>query len=390
MLEQAINSLAIEAAFAGTLGLDVEQDYNDQTLQEAHSQYRRIGLQETMILAARANGYTGRSVITQENLREVLQYSCPQNYGPPVHGSAATTVSLSGILSNVANKSLLKGYMEEDSDWREFASVKPVTDFKEATSYRMLDDMEYEKVAPNGEIAHGRLGQESYTRSADTYAKMLGITRTQIINDDLGAFDDIRERLGQGSARKFRRIFWQTFLSNAAFFTAERANLLTGANTALGEDGAALQLAITSYRKLKSTDGKQIGTGTLGTPTKLLVPPELEFVAESLYTSANVNTGGASTSDKVGSADVHRGRYKPYVVNELSDTDYANASATAWYLFGKNLKPLVVSFLNGVEQPTIESADADFHHLGVRFRGYHDFGVDQAEWLAGVKNTGVA
>jgi hypothetical protein len=36
----------------------------------------------------------------------------------------------------------------------------------------------------------------------------------------------------------------------------------------------------------------------------------------------------------------------------------------------------------GNETPTVESADADFDTLGVQFRGYHDFGCDQAEYLA--------
>jgi hypothetical protein len=35
-------------------------------------------------------------------------------------------------------------------------------------------------------------------------------------------------------------------------------------------------------------------------------------------------------------------------------------------------------------------AEADFNQLGVQFRGYHDFGVDFAEWLAGIKAKGEA
>ncbi|MCP4171839.1 MAG: hypothetical protein GY758_13825 [Fuerstiella sp.] len=50
---------------------------------------------------------------------------------------------------------------------------------------------------------------------------------------------------------------------------------------------------------------------------------------------------------------------------------------------------MVVSFVNGVEQPTIESAEANFGQLGVDFRGYHDFGFDQAEYLSGVKVKGI-
>lgn len=375
-----VNGEVIEAAACRGLGLDIEKAYKPEVLESAHRNFRNLGLQEMFIVAASANGYQGRQRINTDNLREVLQFALPSN---PIHASSST-VSLSGILSNIANKMLLAGFMEEDQTWREFADVKSVSDFKTHTSYRMLDEMEYEELGPNGEIKHGKIGEESFTRSADTYAKMFALTRTMLINDDLGAFDDLRTRLGRGASRKFRKLFWSTFIDNSAFFTAGRSNYISGGTSNLAVDGVGLQLGITAYRKLKSggTEKKQVGTGTLGAPKKLLVPPELEFVAEKLHVSGNLST---QQDD-----NIHRNKYKPHVVNELSDSDYTGNSATAWYLFGDMLSPVCVSFLNGQENPTVESADADFNTLGVQFRGYHDFGVDMAEWLSGVKSKGAA
>jgi hypothetical protein len=375
-----ISGEVIEAAACRVLGIDVEKSYKPEVLDTAHRKFRNLGLQEMFIMAAAQNGYAGRQRINTDNIREVLQYALPST---PIHASAST-VSLSGILSNIANKMLLAGFMEEDQTWREFADVKPVSDFKTHTSYRMLDDMEYEQLGANGEIRHGKVGDETFERSADTFAKMFALTRKMIINDDLGAFDDLRTRLGRGASRKFRKLFWSTFINNSAFFTTARTNYITGATTNLLTDGVGLQTAITAYRKLKSADKKQVGTGatSLGAPKKLLVPPELEFVAQKLYVSGNLST--------VQDDNIHRNKYVPYVVNELSDSDYTGNSATAFYLFGEMLKPVVVSFLNGQENPTVESADADFSTLGVQFRGYHDFGVDFAEWLAGIKSKGAA
>ena len=51
---------------------------------------------------------------------------------------------------------------------------------------------------------------------------------------------------------------------------------------------------------------------------------------------------------------------------------------------------IVVSFLNGMQTPTVESAEADFNTLGIQFRGYHDFGCDFAEYLCGVKSKGAS
>src|SRR5690606_650124 len=104
--------------------------------------------------------------------------------------------------------------------------------------------------------------------------------------------------------------------------------------------------------------------------------------------STNVNTGGAATAETVGNANIHAGRYRPVIQNRLSDTGFTGNSATQWFLFGSQLKPMVVTFLNGNRTPIVESTDADFDTLGILFRGYHDFGCDPAEYLAGVMSKG--
>jgi phage major head subunit gpT-like protein len=375
----------IEAALCQAIGLPkIEKEFSEQTLQAAHSEFRgRLGLHQAIIMAAEANGYPRRDYrIDQGNIREIMRYA----FAPPIH--AASALSLPGILSNVANKELLAGFTEEDQTWREVAVTKPVTDFKAVTSYRMLDNMEYEELSPEGKIAHGQLGQESYTRQAKTYAKMFALTRVDIINDDLGAFNDLRTRLGRGSSRKFNNLFWAKFLNNASFFTAARGNYIEGATTNLGIDGVGLEAGVLKFRQMKTADGKRLD----GAPDRLLIPPELQFNGQRLHQSTQVNTGGAATATSVPNENIHAGKYRPVVQNRLSDATFTGWSATAWYLFRdpQILAPMVVSFLNGVETPTVESADADFDQLGVQFRGYHDFGVDFAEWLAGVKSKGAA
>ncbi|GIW55553.1 MAG: hypothetical protein KatS3mg082_1957 [Nitrospiraceae bacterium] len=124
-------------------------------------------------------------------------------------------------------------------------------------------------------------------------------------------------------------------------------------------------------------------------PTILLVPPELQFVAQRLYQSTTIDPGSGGT---LGTANIHAGRYRPVVADWLSDSEFAGSSAKAWYLFRDPgvLAPVVVSFLDGVQTPTVEAAEADFNTLGMQFRGYFDFGVDLAEPLAGIKAKGEA
>ncbi len=379
--------MVIEAAVCVTRGIkDTEKQFDDKILQAAHSQFRRgVGLQQVFMMAAAANGmYLAPGTrINASNIREVLQYAC----SPQQIQAAFSTVSLPGILSNVANKEILQGYMEEDTVWEKIAATKTVSDFKTVTSYRMLDDMTYEELGPGGKIKHGKTGEESFTRSADTYAKMYSITRQDIINDDLSAFDDLRARLGRGSAMKLNDLFWATFLGNlGTIFTAARTNYISGSTTNLGTDGVGLGLGQKAWRQRTSPSAdvaKRVG----GTAKFLLVPPELETIADALYVGRN------NSSVKVSDVNTFAGKYNPICAPQLSDSSITGYSTTAWYLLGDKSMgaPMVVSFLNGQQTPTVESADADFNTLGVQFRGYHDFGVDLGDgYLNALMSKGAA
>lgn len=378
----------LEAALCITRKIkDVDKQFDDKTLQAAHSQFRRgAGLQQIMLTAAAANGMLMQPGmrITPGNIREVLAHCCPD--GRQIQ-AAFSSLSLPGILSNVANKEILQGYMEEDAVWREIAQIKSVSDFKTVTSYRMLDNMEYEKLGAGGVIKHGTLGEESFTRSVDTYAKMFSLTRQDIINDDLGAFDDLRNRIGRGGAIKLNDLFWVTFLGNkATIFTAARTNYIEGATTNLGTDGVGLGLGQKAWRQRTSPTAD--GTKRVSGMAKfILVPPELETIADALYAARNI------ASVKVSDVNTFANKYTPIVANQLSDTSITGYSTTAWYLLGDKSQgsPVVVSFLNGQETPTVESADADFNTLGIQFRGYHDFGCDLGDgYLNALMSKGAA
>lgn len=356
---------------------DSEKHFKPEVLQAAHGEFRgQIGLQQLIIRAAGLNGLQVQAGtrITTSNLREVLQ-------------AAFSTTNLPGILSNTANKEILQGYLEEDSVWREIAQIKSVSDFKTVTSYRMLDDMAYEKLGAGGVIKGGKLSEESFTRAVDTYAKMFSLTRTDIINDDLSAFDDLRTRIGAGAAIKLNDLFWTTFLANlGTIFTTTRTNYISGSTTNLGTDGVGLGLGQKAWRQRRSStaDGSKRVSGQA---KFLLVPPELETIADGLYVARNPG------SVKVSDVNTFAGKYMPIVANQLSDSAYTGYSTTAWYLLGDKSKgsPIVVSFLNGQETPTVDSADADFNTLGIQFRGYHDFGCDLGDgYLNALMSKGAA
>jgi phage major head subunit gpT-like protein len=373
----------IEAALCKSAGLpNIEKHFKEEVLEASDKSFRNMSLQECILIQAQANGYSGRAFrIHDGNLRDVMRHAFAADIR-----AGFSTVSLPGIFSNVANKFLLDGWNSVEQTWRSICRIRSVTDFKAVTSYRLTGDMKYEKVTNDGKLKHGKVGEESYTISADTFGKIFSLTRKDMINDDLGAFDTIRQKLGRGGALKLVEEFWKEFMDNAAFFTAARGNYLTGADTPLAI--ASLSAAVTAFRKLKDSDGNPLGV----TPAILLTPPDNSVTADQIYQSTNLNTGGAATTAMVPDANVHRGKYQPQSSAYLSNSNFTGYSTLAWYLLASpaDMPVMEGAFLNGQESPTIESAEADFATLGVDFRGYHDFGFAKKEYLGGIKIKGAA
>jgi hypothetical protein len=334
-------------------------------------------LQELLLEAAWANGYSGRNF---RDHRAVMRAA----FGHSIEASSVSNIDIGGILSNVANKFLLDGFFSVERTWRNICAVRNVSDFKTVTSYRLIGKDQYELVAPGGELKHGNLGSESYTNRADTYGLMMAVDRRDIINDDLGAITTVPRKLGRGSGLKINDVFWTIFMNNSAFFTAGNKNFLTGTDTVLSIDG--LTKAEVAYYDLVDSDGKPIGT----MPAVMLVPTALSAIGSQLYKSMEMRDNTANA--RIPITNPHVGKFRVEVSRYLANALYTGNSSKAWYLMtDPNDLPLIeVAFLNGQEAPTIETADADFNVLGVQMRGYHDFGVALQDPRAAIKCKGEA
>jgi len=372
---------AILCISGGLDGDDLKKVYGEQTVNAAMDRWPiGIGLKDLLLMAARERGFSGHA---SNDVRGMLEAAFG---GSNIRANTGfSTMSLPGIMSNVANKFLVAGFNAVETGWRELSSVRPVRDFKTNTSYSLTGAMTYEKVGPAGELKHASVSELPYTIKADTYGKMFAITRQDIINDDLGALTVIPTKLGRGAALAINAVFWTEYLANAAsFWTAGRGNLLTGAGSALSSAG--LQAAQLKFAKMTDPDGMPLGIQ----PKILLVPPELEIPANELMTSLIVNTGGSSTTDKVPNKNVWANKYRVVVSSYLSNPAVPGSSPTAWYLIADpaDLPVIEVAFLNGRQEPVVETADADFNVLGIQMRGYHDWGVAKQEYRAAVKSAG--
>ena len=348
----------IEAAFAlqGSLP-NVEKMYDAKTLEAAAKIQRTTSLGEVLLSAAEEGGYTGSRRLTAATLQPILK-------------AAWATHAISGILSGTVNKFLLAGFNGVESSWRSISSVRSVNDFKALTSYRLNGGMVFEKVAPGGELKNAAVSDESRTISAETYGIMTSVTRNDLINDDLGALTAVPQKLGRGGALKLNSVFWASFQDDSTFFTTGRGNKKA---TAGALSLANLKAIATLFRKLKDPDGNPVAVE----PRVLLVPSDIELAAAEIMGSALLISGNTTAAPNV---NVLAGRYQVVSTSYLS-------SAEDYYLLASpaDMPVMEVAFLNGVQSPIVETAEADFNTLGVQMRGYFDFGVAKAEYLAGVK-----
>ncbi len=386
-----LNSRVVEAAIcqAGRLS-GHEKRFDDQTLQAAHDEFHgRISLKQLFMVCARANGYHDRMSgdLNIEAHRAAFGFSGPTR----IQASGFSTLSISTILSNTANKFLMEGWNAVDMTAMRLSSIRPVPDLKTVTTVSLTGDMMFEKLGAAGEIKHGTLGEVTYTNKADTYARMLAITEDDIINDDLGALTAIPRKLGRGAATKLNDIFWTVFLGaeNAGFFSATHNTVGNTGNSNFNTGAADITLAgltATELLFLNQVDPNGLPLGVQ--PAIMVVPTALKATATALLDpQSRLITGASSTLSDV---NVFAGRFRLESSPYMHNSSYTGYSPSAWYMMADpNEMPMIeIAAYQGRVEPTVESASADFNTLGVQMRGVNRVGVALQDFRAAVKADG--
>ena len=351
--EDQVNIAAI--GMVGGLG-NVEKQFSEPVLEAAHKRARHVGLQSLLISAARSNGYDGSEArVNTSNLRQVLR-------------AAFATHNISNVLAATYGKYLIAGFEAVESVWEFVSTIRPLNDLKTVTGVRLDGGFVFDEVGNDGKIKSADAADATRTLSPKTYARMSSITRTDIINDDLGALTAVPRRLGRGAALKFNQVFWSAFeSSNSTYYQAATPG--SGNAFAIG----SVETAWTAYGSLTDPDGNPLGV----TPKVLLVPKALEIAANKVQTGNTLLASSlGSTSSKVlePQANVLAGKF------DIVSSAYLTSTSTWWLCADPNDLPVMeVGFLNGQRQPTVEQAEADFDVLGIQVRGYYDFGVSKGE-----------
>ena len=418
---ESVDGKVLEAAACRNLMMPekkMEKYFKPEVLEASmRPEYRNMGLKALLCATASAKGWGGRWITTDDDIRDVLHYAYPDRR---TLRAEASTFSLPGILSNLANKYLYEGFWMVDDTWSKVAAKRPAPDFKPVPGFRLFGNLTFEKLGKNGEIPHGDVGELVYVNAAQTYAKGITTTRQDIRNDDLPAMSRIPQLIGMGAAYALNHEFWKVFLgpgSSWAYTAAKdsqgngvysttNGNYLSGSTTANGVTQTTSALSTTAlaaarqkFREQTKPDGEPLGFP----PRVLLVPPALETMAEQIYKSVEMRqvvqgAGNASSQAyanmlEVQTTNIFKGQFEPCVTPYIGATDSPSGckgSDTAWYLLSdpSQLALAEIVFLDGQQTPTVQSSEADFDVLGIQHRGFFDFGIKLIEYRAALLASG--
>lgn len=199
-----------------------------------------------------------------------------------------TTGDFPAILGNAVNRELRRGYDAPVSGARLLARQTTARDFRPKSAVMLGEGPELEKVPESAEYKRGTIDESAERYSIATFGKVFAVTRQLLVNDDVGAFASIPQKLGQSAlafeaAELVRKIEDNPNMSDGiAVFATGRGNDSTGASDGGTADGilagilAELDKGRTAMRRKTGLSGAVIEVS----PKFVLVPPELETAAQ--------------------------------------------------------------------------------------------------------------
>ena len=282
------------------------------------------------------------------------------------------------LLSNIATKSVLRGYDEAEETFQLWTVEGSLSDFKVANRVGLDAFPSLREVREGAEYKYITTQERGAQVVLATYGELFSITRQAIINDDLSAFTKVPRMLGRAAIRTVGDLVYAVLTGNPVMadgktlFHADHANLMTGA-----------ALSTTSVDAMRAAMAKQAaGKSVLNIRlAHLLVPVALQGVA-NVVRDSEYEVGATAKNNTVPNSV--RGTF-----DVISDARLDAASATAWYgaASGGVHDTVEVNYLDGNKTPYIEQQQG-WNVDGTSFKVRIDAGVSAINHRTLAKNPG--
>lgn len=298
-------------------------------------------------------------------------------------GPFQTTSDFTVILDAVANRTLQASYAVTPDTWRAFCGVGSASDFRPTSSLLLgtfggLDPVLEDGEVKNKEIPDG--ARESI--SVGPKGNIIGLTRQAIVNDDLGAFNDLAVQLGRAGKLSIERDVYALLALNGGLgpvmsdgktlFHADHGNIVDGGGPLTTAQMEKMDLLFAAQKDLSGKEVLDLQLHTLLTPRAqrgdALVVNNAEFDTDTAGKFQKPNKVRGLFTEIIGSPRLAGTRRYGFADPQVAPT-------------------LKVNFLNGNQEPRVESKDG-WRIDGTEWRVLFDYGVGALNWRTGVTDAG--
>jgi len=270
---------------------------------------------------------------------------------------AVTTSNFPLLFGVLVQNDMLAKYGISVADWRAYCATGTMPNFNIATKHKVYgQDDQLPEVAQKGEYLVNESGTGHYHGQLKKYGRQFDISWEAIINDAMGAFDDIAARFANAVIRTEARHVTQLISDGTGPHVGLFGLPITDVDGQAVTNQGVLPLTIGNLETTMALMAAQ--TDPNGEPiavrgVHLVVPTTLEYTARAILTSALMLSTAAAPIPATNivpqlGLNLH---VDPY----LMVVDTAATNDTTWYLFAEPSqgKAIEMDYLSGRQAPEI-------------------------------------
>jgi HK97 family phage prohead protease len=290
--------------------------------------------------------------------------------------AAHTTSDFPLILEAAGNKILLARYNAAQPTYQAIARRRDLTDFKATKLLRIGDFPTLKAYAEDGEIQNGTINEGRESVTLGSFGRILRLSRQAIVNDDLGAFDDVFGSIG-GMIRRFENATAyavKALNSGNGPKLSDNVNLFNSAHGNLAGSGGAISVATLGTARAAMMKQTDLDGNVLN-----LMPKVLLVGADQLTTAQQVT---ASIQPVV------LGEVNPFA-GQLQVVAEGAVAGNGWELYADPAEAPVWSYgyLSDSPGPRVISEEP-FNVDGMAWRVTLDFYFGGVDYRGAYRNAG--
>lgn len=296
---------------------------------------------------------------------------------------AMNTSDFSNILSDVANKAMLEGFENADETYDIWADTTGrVNDFKAHVFARASEAPSLVEINPDGgEYTYGKVSDAKESVTVVDYGIIVPFTRKAMVNDDLGALSDIREKLGAASRRKYGDLVYAVLTGNPTM--GDGNSLFDATNhsndVAAGSGAAPSVTTLNAGNAAMATQKDLQGVQNLNVrPMYIITPWALKGTVDQLLTATTPVAPGTLAAPVT----------NPWsYLTPAHDARLDAADPLEWFLAGRKGLTVKLFTLNGNKVPLLETREG-WTVDGVEFKCRITAAAKAMDWRGLYRNDG--